>query len=222
MPWLQPKVLLPITGLLAAAAIAFGLLFLLMGDKPQDLVVNTCKVGEPGCVLRQEVHEHANFALFIRGQQFDFNKPEFLSTETNERGAYVHLHAPRPGVVHVHFSNTTWDEFLRALGFELVDSTFLGTPDASVCLTLPDGTKLCNTATEKFRFIVNGVKVDGVSNSRITDLDRVVISYGPETDEQVRALYDRVGDDACIVSGRCLERGKAENEPCTGVGTCGK
>lgn len=213
--WANPRLLLPITGSLGAATIVLGILFALAaGDDGSETTTNvvTCDTRtDPNCKLRTLTHLHANFALFIRGQQVDFNQPQFVSTEGNEKHATVHIHPERYGVVHVHLSQTTWDEFFTSLKFRLSDGT-LGAEGGSVCLTLPSGEKLCNNATEKLRFVVNGVKVDGIANKVIGDLDRVLISYGAESDADLLAQYVKVGDDACISSERCKER-IPPNEP---------
>ena len=122
-----------------------------------------CSPGTPGCELRQPIHEHADLALFIRGQQFDFGRPEFVSVEGKEKSANVHIHDPRHTVVHVHREQTTWDEFLRSRGFELTDPT-VGTPPEKTCLKIPTGERLCTTATESFKFVMNGVRIDGIAD----------------------------------------------------------
>ena len=71
--WLGPKQWMPILGVLSVAVLALGvLLFLNMDDDDEP-------DGGTG-PSRVPTHEHADFALFIRGQKFDFNKPEFLIT----------------------------------------------------------------------------------------------------------------------------------------------
>ena len=127
--WLAPKILLTALGIVAAAAIGLGAVLALgltAGDSGQPLTIVSCQGGSPGCLLRQPVHEHANFALVIRGAAYNFNQSRFLSTEGNDRSALAHLHEPRFDVAHIHRSGTTWDEFFRSLGFELTDSTSRG------------------------------------------------------------------------------------------------
>jgi hypothetical protein len=162
--------------------------------------------------LRQPVHWHADFALYIRGERFDFNKPEFVSKEGEEKNPWVHIHEPRYGVVHAHREQTTWDEFLTSLGFSLTDTS----------LTLPSGEKLETNATEQLKFYVNGVRIDTLMFQDILDLNQVLITYGSETDAEVLGgQWPAVTDEACIPSGLCRERGIAEDEPCgKGSGTC--
>lgn len=217
---LPPKVWAPVGGFLAIAVIALGLAVALgVNGDDGGVVIKECKPSEPGCELRQAVHEHADFALFIRGQQYDFGQERFVSHEGEELSPNAHVHDPRHTVVHVHREQTTWDEFLSSLGFAISDPT-LGARPESTCITLPGanenkptGEKLCNTATETWKFYVNGVKVDGVANMNITDLDRVLISYGSETEEQVRAQLAAVTDQACIPSEVCKDRLPPEGEP---------
>lgn len=169
--------------------------------------------------LRQPIHEHADFALFIRGQQFDFGQKQFVSYANDERSPNVHVHDPRHTVIHVHREGVTWDEFFRSEGFELVDSTNLAKRE-DTALKLPSGEWLRTTDKEHFTFIVNGVKVDGIAGLNIHGLERVLISYGSESDAEIQAQWGKVTDEACIPSGVCLDRGNGRGEhgdvePCT-------
>ena len=209
---LPPRAWLPIIVLLVAAVVALAVLLILnSGDGEPDVVV--CEPGTPGCELRQEVHWHADFALYIRGERYDFNQERFVSDEEDQLSENVHIHGTRDSVVHVHREGTTWREFFDSLGFELTDQ----------CLTTPEGEQLCNSDTERLSFVLNGVRLDGLAFQDITDIDRALISFGSESDEQLLEQYAQVTDEACIVSLLCEERvpeGGIEEEPCQGRGTC--
>jgi len=217
--FLGPKQWMPILGILSVAIIALAIVLALnLGDDEGGPV----SAGNG----RVPSHEHADFLVVIRGQTFDFNKPEFVSMAEGEtQSGNVHIHDPRYNIVHVHTSLTTWDEFFTSLGFTLTDPSFPGIDSARTCMTLPDGTKLCNTPTETWKFIANGVPVDGMANVNISDLSRVLFSYGPETVSDVIAQqWPNVTDQACIVSELCLSR-LDPNEPpeeCQGQGVCSK
>ena len=208
--WLGPKQWGPLVGILAVAVIALAVLLALgTFDDSSNVSAATAALS-----ANADTHQHADFAVFIRGQQFDFSQPQFVSGEGDERDPYVHIHAPRFTVVHVHKLGVTWDYFLHSLGFKLDDPSFKAvTPDRTT-LTLPDGTVLKQSATETFKFYVNGVKVDGVSNTDIHDLDRVLISFGPETEQDVVAnQLPKVTDQACIPSERCTDRIPKDEPP---------
>ncbi len=191
---LAPRIWLPVVGVLTAAVVVLAVLLILnSGDDGPVTVV--CEPGTPGCELRQSVHWHADVALYINGERYDFNQERFFSTTDKELSENVHLHEPFL-VVHVHREGTTWREFFHSLGFELTDQ----------CLTTPEGDQYCTSEAERLSFIVNGVRVDGLAFQDITDIDRALISFGDESDEELRQQYAQVNDEACILSGLCVER----------------
>ncbi len=218
---LGPKQWGPIVGVLGVAVVVLAVLFGLgVGGDDSNAASNN------PVAQNKVTHEHADFAIFIRGQQFNFHDPQFVSETGHEEDLYVHIHDPRYTVVHVHKDGITWDYFLNTLHFKLDDPTFRGVTADRTCLTIPSGEKLCQSATETFKFYVNGVKVDGVSNTGIHDLDRVLISFGSETAADVVAQQlPKVTDEACIPSERCDDRIPVNEPPeeCTeSNNTCAK
>ncbi len=171
------------------------------------------RLADPG-ELRQEVHWHADFAIVIDGEPLVLSDERFLSTEERALSPNVHLHEPRYTVVHVHREQTTWGEFFASLGGDLSDE----------CLTLPEVGNFCADGDRQLRFLVNGVPVDSLRHVQISDLQRVLISYGTETEEELAARFDElVSDEACIPSGRCIARipsAGEEPEPCAGGTGC--
>jgi hypothetical protein len=208
--WLSPKAWIPLTGALGLAVIVLSVL---LGLGVNGDTVTKTIAGASG---RQPTHEHADFALFINGTRFNFDQPQFLSPDENgkDRSEYAHIHEPRPTVVHVHMTGTTWDEFFASLGFKLDDPSLKGIKAETTSLTVPTGQVYKTTATDTFKFFVNGVQVDGVTNTGIHDLDRVLISYGPESTADVFAnQWTQVTDQACIPSERCTSRIPADEPP---------
>lgn len=204
---LVPRVWIPIVVLLAAAVVALAVLLVLNGGEgtATEPVAPTL-----GGQLRQEVHWHADFALYIDGERYNFDQERFYSTAEEKLSENVHLHRPWHVVVHVHRESTTWREFFDSLGFELTDE----------CITLPEGERFCTSGTKQLSFILNGVKVDTLAFEDITDIDRVLISYGDESDEELMQRFAEVTDEACILSGLCEERvpeGGIADDACSGV-----
>jgi hypothetical protein len=213
--WLGPRQWIPIAGVLVIAIAVLGVLLALNLGGDSKAASQAHSTSNDG---RQDIHVHADFALFIRGQQFDFGQKKFISVEGEELSETVHIHDPRHTLVHVHKEGVTWDEFFTSLGFKLDDPSFKAISPDKTCMTLPGGEKLCQGATETFKFFVNGVKVDGVSSTGIYDLDRVLISFGPESVAEVAAKQlPRVSDEACIPSERCGDRIPKDQtpEPCS-------
>ena len=197
-------------GLIGAVALAFGSLggFWFGRNSGQEMEMST-SVGGPvlADTLRQNVHEHSDFAVFVNGQKVAFDAEQFLSTEAVDKSPSVHVHAPRTNVAHIHKEQTTYDEFFRSLGMELTDT----------CLTLADGQKFCDDAENRLRFMVNGVEVDALSFERMTDMGRVLIAYGPQA-ASLEDIFSQVTDEACIPGENCVDRlppGGPEKEPCS-------
>jgi len=194
------------------------------GGSVTELVIESCNTqDDPNCKLRAPAHYHADFAVFIRGEQVDFNRPEWVVDENadGDHHPYLHIHPERYTVVHVHLSGSTWAEFFETLGFKLTDPTLAGVDEADTCLVTPEGERLCSNGQERLRFFRNGVEVDGIALTEIHDLERVLITYGSESDEEIAAQLAAVTDQSCIVGGYCKAREiPGEEEQCTGLGTC--
>lgn len=209
--YLGPRVWLPGLALLVLAMIGSAAGWWITADESAAADPGAPVLAADG-TLRQPVHWHTDFAVFIRGQQFNFAQDDFWSKEGEEKDPYVHIHEPRSTVIHVHREQTTWDEFLNSLGFQLTDNS----------LTLPDGTKYVSGNGETLKFFVNGTRVDTLMFQDITDLGKVLITFGSESDEDIlRTQWPTVTDQACIPSELCKDRipDEPEPEPCSKSGT---
>src|SRR3989344_6900954 len=76
-----------------------------------------------------DVHYHANFALFVNDQRDEFKNFTFyeeVSACSNEAKdnpkTRVHMHDQNNGLVHVHAHGVTWGQFFHNLGYVLGDS----------------------------------------------------------------------------------------------------
>lgn len=143
------------------------------------------------------VHYHANFAVFVNGQQEQFKGPRYyeetdiMSASTcsvgtagspNER---AHMHDNINNVVHVEDHLVTWGNFFQNLRWG-IGSDYLASADG---VLTPD-------ATNTLVFILNGKKVDDVSNTIIGDQDKLLISYGTNTDSQLQQEYSSIQNNA--------------------------
>lgn len=170
-------------------------------------------------------HEHADFAVFLNGVQYNFARPEFMSTkpcvlqsnasglidvahahEGEELDDVVHLHDNIGTVVHVHREGVTWSDFFESLGMSFTNDQFV---DA-------EGNTYDADTKHAFVFIVNGEKVSELANRPIRDLDQVLISFGASQrpDAEIWAEYGHVTNDACLSSGSCKHRGNTPLESC--------
>lgn len=155
-----------------------------------------------------ETHYHANFAVFIDGQQEKFKDPKYYqevvvcSLHGSTPLARTHMHDETPGVIHVHDQAVTWGQFFENLGWE-IGPNFLATPDK--LYTADD--------TNKLNIILNGQNLTGltdITNQVIQDKDRLLVSFGSEDQAALNKEYQAVPDSAA--------RYDAEKDPasCTG------
>lgn len=148
---------------------------------------STRKLGALG-----STHEHSDFAIFIDGQKLTPLGPEHFV-----RSPYVHVEsgAGEGSVIHVHATGVTLGFFLSTLGFDLDGS----------CLTMTQ--KYCSDGTKALKLYVRNKDSQWEQSFDygtyvLKDLDKVLISYGPETEEQIRAQQNAITDFASANAGR--------------------
>ena len=142
----------------------------------------------------EPVHYHANFALFANGERVDLSADEYME----EVGACkvsgtilpterVHLHGNNADVAHVHHEGVTWGHLLTNLGFGI----------GRDYLALDQGRILIPGQGKTLKFILNGRPEFSVHNELIRSGDRLLISYGPETEEEaLRVQFPAVAANA--------------------------
>lgn len=152
------------------------------------------------------VHHHANWALVLDGVRVDLSSARYMEDVTACRAdaalqtaeERVHMHGNDDDAVHVHAPGVTWGHFLANLGFAL-NATHLVT-DA--------GRVVADSAGHTLKFVVNGAPVRALHDRLIRSGDRALISYGPESpDDVVRSQFAQVATTA--------ERLNSEPDPAT-------
>lgn len=140
------------------------------------------------------VHHHANWAIFLDGRRLDLTANRYMEDvfqctmdPTHQRPEdRVHMHESNHDVVHVHAAGVTWGHLLANLGFGVGDD-YLEIEDA---LYRTDGER-------SLKFVLDGSPVRSIRNVAIGDRDRLLISFGPESvDEVVASQFPQVADDA--------------------------
>lgn len=139
------------------------------------------------------VHYHANFALYINGQEDPFKSftfyEEIAACDTHELDnpkPKAHMHDQNAHLVHVHAHGMTWGYFFTNLGYTLGDN--LIKTDNGVFIAGDDGNQLT--------FYLNGQKVDHIAGSVIKSEDVLLINYGKDSDATLKQRYDSIPRDA--------------------------
>lgn len=152
----------------------------------------------------KKVHEHADFKLFINNTEFSLSGDKYQSTTGNNLDEEQHLHDNNGWNIHKHLTTQTIADFLASLKISLT----------STCITLDDSQSYCNEGDKILKFFVNDKLMTDFMTYEFSDLDRILISYGAETDEQIQSQLDSVTDLSCMYSATCPERGKPPTETC--------
>ncbi|MBI4173793.1 MAG: hypothetical protein HY519_03685 [Candidatus Aenigmarchaeota archaeon] len=160
-----------------------------------------------GSGLLGDVHEHADFLLYLDGQPYDFAQAKYMSAANHSLSNFVHLHDLDGKVIHKHASGITLGFFFQSLGMRFNAS----------CFVLDSGAAYCNG--KHLSMLVNGKKSGAFGDYELNDLDRILISYGNATDTELLQQMAAVTDNACRFSEKCPERGRPPPESSC-VGGC--
>lgn len=204
-----------VLGLLIGAVIGIGGLSLYLKTEISN-------IPEPG------FHEHADFAVYLNGEKFDFSLDQYQSVtpckvvdsglpfidiafahEGAEDEGSIDLHDNIGTTVHMHEEGVTWHDFFESIQMEFEDNLFVD----------DQGNRYEEDEEHSFRLFVNNEEVETLEDREIRDLDKVLITYGliDRSDEELALELVSITDDACYYSETCSYRGIPPYESC-GVG----
>ena len=124
-------------------------------------------------------HFHANWAVYVDGERLDLSDQRYMEEVSScyavdgevTPQARIHMHEGNHDVVHIHHLGTTWGHLAGNLGIGLGEGY----------LILSDGTRIFDGEEGRFTYILNGRAVTSAHNELVASEDRLLISYGPET-----------------------------------------
>jgi len=141
-----------------------------------------------------------------------------MSTDEHKLSNFTHLHDGDGEIIHKHMSTITLGDFFSSLGMWFGEECFILDADLP---SSDGGTEYCNDGEKTLKMYVNGQPNHEFGDYELSDLDRILITYGDETDEEIQSQIDSVGDRACIQSETCPERGAPSDESsCLSSGDC--
>lgn len=162
-------------------------------------------------VHNDEIHYHANFAVYINGVKDEFKSPLYYeevqscsAAKSDDPKGRVHMHNQESSVVHVHDTAATWGHFLANLGYGVTDDA------------LKTDQGLYTDQTEnKLTYILNGEVADSVANRVIKDKDVLLINYGSEDRTAMNGRFDLIPRDAHKYNDTVDPAGCSGSEPIT-------
>ena len=124
----------------------------------------------PGAGKLGDEHEHASLLVRIFGDKFDFS-----ATTYQIKSSWIHFEESDGNTVHRHSSGVTLGYLFETLNIEINDD----------CYIFADGRQFCTNEDYSLKYFINGNSVNSIYNHVVQDNDRILISYGGETDEQI-------------------------------------
>lgn len=135
---------------------------------------------------RGSTHIHADIKVYILGNPLNFNSPRFQVMED-----LTHFENNDGEILHVHATGLTLGYFLRSLGMDLNNE----------CITTDTGNQYCNLGKATLKVYAknqfsNWVQIYNPADYIINDLDKILVTYGPEDDLEIMERQDSVTDKA--------------------------
>ncbi|MEK6887617.1 MAG: hypothetical protein AABX14_01600 [Candidatus Aenigmatarchaeota archaeon] len=149
-----------LVAILIVAVVAGG--YFLLGSTSNTTGANSgANVGSVG-----STHTHQDFKMYVNGQMVNFSQPKYQL-----RSSLVHFEDGDGNIIHTHATGMT-------LGYTLGTMNIGLTPE---CLII-DEVKYCNNGNSKLKMYVNGQPNNESGSYLMKDLDKILVSYGNETD----------------------------------------
>jgi len=124
----------------------------------------------PGAGKLGDEHEHASLLVRIFGDKFDFS-----ATTYQIKNSWIHFEESDGNTIHRHSSGVTLDYLFETLSIAIDED----------CYIFTDGRQFCTNEDYSLKYFINGDSVNNINDYVIQDDDRILISYGGETEEQI-------------------------------------
>jgi len=138
----------------------------------------------PGAGKLGDEHEHASVLVRIFGDRFDFSVPSYQI-----KSSWIHFEESDGTTIHRHSSGVT-------LGY-LFDSLNIGLDKN--CYIFPDGRQFCSNEDYSLKYYINHQLVNNIYDYVFADGDRILITYGKETPDQIEVQLREL--DSQIIKG---------------------
>ena len=138
----------------------------------------------PGAGKLGDEHEHASLLVRIFGDKFDFASPAYQI-----KSSWIHFEDSDGTTIHRHSSGVTLGYLFANLGINI----------DSECYKFPDGRHFCSNEDYRLKYYINHQIVKDVNDYVLEESDRILITYGSETPEQIEEQLKEL--DSQIISG---------------------
>ena len=124
----------------------------------------------PGAGPLGDDHDHASILVRIFGDKFDFSLPAYQI-----KNSWIHFEAQDGTTIHRHSTGVTMGYLFETLNIGLTED----------CYVFPDGREFCTNEDFSLKYYINHEPVSSINDYVLMDGDRILISYGNETPEEI-------------------------------------
>ena len=115
-------------------------------------------------------HEHASLLVRIFGDTFDFSSPSYQI-----KSSWIHFEDSDGTTIHRHSTGVTLGYLFANIGIGI----------DSECYKFPDGRMFCTNEDYSLKYYINHQIVKDINDHVLEEGDRILITYGNETPEQI-------------------------------------
>jgi hypothetical protein len=115
-------------------------------------------------------HEHASLLVRIFGDKFDFSLPNYQI-----KSAWIHFEDQDGDTIHRHSTGVELEFLFNSLNIGLNDK----------CFIFADGRQFCTNEDYSLKYFINHEPVSDIRGYIIQEDDRIMISYGDETQDEI-------------------------------------
>ena len=117
-------------------------------------------------------HAHAGILVKIFGDTFDFSGTAFQI-----KSPWIHFEGGDGTTMHKHATGVTVGYLFDTLPVNVDDD----------CFEFGDGRSFCTNEDYSLKFFINGESVTGISDYSISEDDKILVSYGSETPDEIES-----------------------------------
>ncbi len=132
-------------------------------------------------------HEHVDFKIYINGNAINFAQQKYQLA-----AQYVHTENGIGTLIHKHATGVTFEDFLKTVNMDIDEN----------CFKMDDGKKYCSDGDKTLKFYLNGKISDSLGKNELHDLEKILVSYGNETEEQLKEQLASITDLSKAESGK--------------------
>jgi hypothetical protein len=128
-------------------------------------------------------HAHAAILVKIFGDEFDFSAPAYQI-----KSPWMHFESRDGTTIHKHATGMVLEYLFNSLSIGLDDQ----------CYVFPDGKAFCTTDEYSLKYFINGESVFDIRDYEIVNGDKILITFGGETDDQIQKYLTQLDNQEII------------------------